>query len=64
MSPRFTVRILAGRSLSAEFNARDADAAEAIARYLFEERRERSFRDHGEEIVDLRVDGPGQEGGQ
>lgn len=63
MSPRFTVGILAGRSLSIEIDADNADAAEAIARYLFEANPE-AFIDFGQEIVDLEVGEPEREGGR
>ena len=36
MAPRFRAALLVGRQLTAEFEARDAQAAEDIARFLFE----------------------------
>jgi hypothetical protein len=52
MAPRFAVMLLLGRQLTAEIEARDAQAAEDIARFLFEHDRP-FFRADSEDIMDV-----------
>ncbi|WP_324135247.1 hypothetical protein [Bosea sp. (in: a-proteobacteria)] len=56
MAPSFRVTVLAGRELHVEFEARNEQAADDIARFLFAERRE-LFRYGPEEIVDVTIEG-------
>lgn len=52
MAPRFRVVLMVGRQLTSEFDARDAQAAEDIARFLLD--RDRSFfRADSEDILDV-----------
>lgn len=52
MAPRFRVVLMVGRQMTSEFDARDEQAAEDIARFLFD--RDRSFfRADSEEILDV-----------
>lgn len=55
MAPRFRAALLVGRQLTAEFEARDAQAAEDIARFLFENDRA-FFRTDPEDIVDVLIE--------
>ena len=55
MAPRFRVALLVGRQMTAEFEARDAQAAEDIARFLFENDRA-FFRTDPEDIVDVLIE--------
>ena len=52
MAPRFRVTLMVGRQLTAEIEARDAQAAEDIARFLFEQDRP-FFRADSEDIMDV-----------
>ena len=52
MAPRFRAALLVARQLTAEFEARDAQAAEDIARFLFEQDRP-FFRADSEDIMDV-----------
>jgi hypothetical protein len=49
--PRFEVRLMVGRTLYRSLEARDQQAAEDIALFLYREQRDRSFLDEGEEIM-------------
>lgn len=55
MAPRFRVALLVGRQMTAEFEARDAQAAEDIAKFLFENDRA-FFRADPEDIVDVLIE--------
>ncbi len=55
MAPRFRAALLVGRQLTTEFEARDAQAAEDIARFLFENDRA-FFRTDPEDIVDVLIE--------
>ena len=55
MAPRFRVTLMVGRQMTAEFEARDAQAAEDIARFLFENDRA-FFRTDPEDIVDVLIE--------
>ena len=56
MSPaRYEVRLMVGRTLYRVLEARDAQAAEDIATFLYQEQRDRSFLDEGEDIVDCQI---------
>ena len=55
MAPRFRVALLVGRQMTAEFEARDAQAAEDIARFRFENDRA-FFRTDPEDIVDVLIE--------
>lgn len=55
MGPRFAVTVLVGRELQIEFEARNEQAADDIARFLFAELRE-SFSPGPEDIVDVTIE--------
>lgn len=59
MAPRFRVALLVGRQLTAEYEARDEQAAEDIARFLFENDRT-FFRADSEDIVDCLIEQTGE----
>ena len=52
MAPRFAVTLMIGRTVTAEIEARDAQAAEDIAQFLFEHDRP-FFRADSEDIMDV-----------
>lgn len=56
MSPaRYEVRLMVGRTLYRVLEARDKQAAEDIALFLYHEARDRSFLDEGEEIMGCEI---------
>ena len=55
MAPRFAVMLLLGRQLTAEIEARDAQAAEDIARFMVGYD-PRFFRHRAEDIVDVTIE--------
>lgn len=59
MAPRFRVTLMVGHQLTAEFEARDAQAAEDIARFLFEQDRP-FFRADPEDIMDVLAEQMGE----
>lgn len=59
MAPRFRVALLVGRQRTAELEARDEQAAEDIARFLFENDRA-FFRADSEDIVDCVIEQTGE----
>ncbi len=56
MAPRFRVALLVGRQMTAEFEARDAQAAEDIARFLYGGIGLHSFEASPEHIIDVIID--------
>lgn len=56
MAPRFRVALLVGRQLTAEYEARDEQAAEDIARFLYGGIGLHSFEASPEHIVDVIID--------
>lgn len=54
--PRFTVNVMVGRNLTLVLNARDAQAAEDIATWLYVEHGDRFFTRHSESLFDCIVD--------
>ncbi len=54
--PRFTVNVMVGRNLTLVLNARDAQAAEDIATWLYQEHGDRFFLRHSESQFDCIVD--------
>jgi hypothetical protein len=59
MAPRFRAVLLVGRQLTAEYDARDEQAAEDIARFLFDNDRA-FFRADSEDIVDCLIEQTGE----
>lgn len=59
MAPHFRVMLLLGRQLTADIEARDAQAAEDIARFLFENDRA-LFRADSEDIMDVLTEEMGE----
>lgn len=55
-TPRFRVCVLLNRMLTLELNAPTADAADAIARYVYDNFGTRYFDSPPEEIADVLVD--------
>lgn len=55
MAPRFRAALMVGRQLTTEFDARDEQAAEDIARFLFEHDPQ-FFRADAEDIVDCLIE--------
>lgn len=53
--PRFTVTLIVGRHLTLSLEARDPQAAEDIANYLFNWYGPRAFEVEPEEVIDCRV---------
>jgi hypothetical protein len=54
--PRFVVTAMVGRHLTLELAARDAQAAEDIATYLYERFGDRYFTSDQETLIDTIVD--------
>lgn len=54
--PRFTVNLMIGRNLTPALHARDAQAAEDIATWLYEQHGDRFFVGHAENLYDCIVD--------
>lgn len=53
---RFTVNLMVGRTLTLELDARDAQAAEDIATFLYGRFGDRHFQSSGESCFDCIVD--------
>ena len=56
MAPRFRVALLVGRQLTAEYDARNEQAAEDIARFLYGGIGLHSFEASPEHIIDVIID--------
>lgn len=55
---RYLVHLMVGRSLSLELDARDDQAAEDIASYLYDRFGDRFFASDRESLIDCVVRGP------
>lgn len=59
--PFFQVRMMVGRELHRNIRARDEQAAEDIAHYLFQTFADRYFRADNEDIVDTIITATGED---